>query len=126
MRFRSFRRLYNLRTRPQGRSLRHPPVQYALREPARLDSRILDEHEHRIAENYRVPVSKSAGLVYLLGVDICSRLRARVCHAPAVLMLKARRESARRYYIRGRYRTPCCARPTLRSRTAAGGRRSPR
>lgn len=52
-----------------------------------LDSRILDEHEHRVAENYRVPVREGAGLVYLLGVDICSCFRARVCHAPAVLML---------------------------------------
>ena len=50
-------------------------------------SRILDEYEHRVAENYRVPVRKGAGLVYLFGVYICSRLRARVCHAPAVLML---------------------------------------
>ena len=52
-----------------------------------LYSRILDEHKHRVAENYRVPVREGAGLVYLLGVDICSRLRARVCHTPAVLML---------------------------------------
>ena len=37
-----------------------------------LYSRILDEHEHRVAENYRVPVREGAGLVYLLGVDICS------------------------------------------------------
>lgn len=28
-------------------------------------SRILDEYEHRVAENYRVPVRKGAGLVYL-------------------------------------------------------------
>ena len=52
-----------------------------------LDSRILDEYEHRVAENYRVPVRKGAGLVYLLGVDICSGFRTSVCHAPAILML---------------------------------------
>ena len=42
--------------------------------PLGLYGRVLHKYKHRVAENYRVPVRKGAGLVYLFGVYICARL----------------------------------------------------